>query len=56
MSVVVVLKDNNRYLVGCDTRVSSCGEYFDGYNCIQKVKHIDKNKELKVQYYKLINK
>ena len=46
MSVVVVLKDNNRYLVGCDTRVSSGGEYFDGYYCIQKAKHIDKNKEL----------
>ena len=46
MSVVVVLKDNNRYLVGCDTRVSSCGEYFDGYNCIQKARHIDTNKEL----------
>ena len=45
MSVVVVLKDNNRYLVGCDTRVSSCGEYFDGYNHLQKAKHIDLNKE-----------
>ena len=56
MSVVVVLKDKYRYIVGCDTRISSCGEFFDNYYSLPKAKHIDKNKELKVQYYKLINK
>ena len=46
MSVVVVLKDKNRYIVGCDTRISSNGEYIDDYSYIQKAKHIDKNKEM----------
>lgn len=46
MSVLVVLRDNKRYLVGCDTRISCSGEFLDGYNLVQKAKHINSNNEM----------
>ena len=46
MSVVVVLKEKNKYVVGCDTRVTSISEYFDSYNSLKKAKHIDNNNEI----------
>ena len=46
MSVVVVLKDNDKYIIGCDTRISSQDEYIDSYKQSKKARHLDMNKEL----------
>ena len=46
MSVVVVLKDNDKYIVGCDTRLSSSYEYTDSYYGMMKAKHTDFNNEV----------
>ena len=46
MSVIVVLKDGNRVLVGCDTRSSDNYSFMDGYVSSKKVRHVDINKEI----------
>ena len=43
MSVIVAIKDNDRIVVGCDTRVSSNKLYFDDYNLCPKAFHINEN-------------
>lgn len=46
MSVIVVLKDGNRVLVGCDTRSSDNYSFIDGYVSSKKARHVDINKEI----------
>ncbi len=43
MSVIIAIKDNDRFVVGCDTRVSSNKLYFDDYNMCPKAFHINEN-------------
>jgi ATP-dependent protease HslVU (ClpYQ) peptidase subunit len=43
MSVIVAIKDNDRFVVGCDTRVSSNRLYFDNYGLCPKAFHINDN-------------
>ena len=47
MSVIVVLKEKDKYIVGCDTRISSDdGLFIDDYYQVKKAKHIDFNNEV----------
>ena len=46
MSVIVLLKDKNRYVVGCDTRCSDSYSFIDSYQASKKARHIDFNNEI----------
>ena len=46
MSVIVMIKDKDRFIVGCDTRICSEKCYLDGYKNLKKSKHIDINREI----------
>ena len=47
MSLIVVVKDSNRFYVGCDTRVSQGNYYVDtDYKLVRKAFFVDKNKGL----------
>ena len=47
MSVIVVLKEKDKYIVGCDTRISSDnGSFIDDYYQVKKARHIDFNNEV----------
>lgn len=46
MSLIVILKEDNKYVVGCDTRISGQDDYEDGYQRVPKAKHIDFHNQL----------
>jgi ATP-dependent protease HslVU (ClpYQ) peptidase subunit len=47
MSVIVAVKDKNRFVVGSDIRCScSDGYYLDSYKSLRKIKHLDLNNEI----------
>lgn len=47
MSVIVVVRDKNRFVVGSDIRCSSSdGYYVDSYKSFRKIKHLDLNNEI----------
>lgn len=46
MSLIVAIKDKNRFLVGCDTRATQGSHYTDGYSLTKKARMVDKSKGL----------
>lgn len=46
MSLIVAIKDKNRFLVGCDTRATQGAFYSDGYALTKKARMLDNSKGL----------